>query len=297
MALSRYRAGMYEDRPCRLADVPVTDPERRNRLSTYLELCPVCRTDGHRLNWPADPVAAGRHLTQYRARFYWVCADHWATFADGPAAYVDAASSEYGEPELLPEPITEQDAADSPYALCRNAFTHCVVCALGRGHRLWSPAYRRGFSFLIATYSKYTYAFCSPMCRHEFMCRPFLYVRYRQRVAGPEQHVPSPLSVHHLPVLGYLEQTVGPAAGAALRALSVVRPVYPGHTAAVSAALFLGLLVGGSKRNADDGSDSAGDGDGDGDGDVAEYYRALHTQFVRTCHRFKMAVIQLKSLM
>lgn len=277
---------MYEDRPCRLADVPVTGSEHRNRLSTYLDLCPVCRTDSNRLNRPTDPITAGRQLTQYRARFYWVCADHWAAFADGPTAYVDAAPSDYNGPELLPEPITEQDAADNPYTLCKNAFTHCVVCALGRGRRLWSPEYRCGFSFLMATYSKYTYAFCSPMCRHEFMCRPFLYVRYRQRVSGPEHHVASPLPVHQLPVLGYLEQTVGPATGAAVRALSVIRPVYPGHTAAVSAALFLGLLVGGSTKNADD----------DGDSDLTEYYRALHTQFVRTCHRFKMAVIQLKSL-
>lgn len=283
-SLRQYRADVYEDRPCSLANVPVTEPERRDRVSSFLDLCPVCRLDDNCLSRPADAAAAKHHLVQYRFHFYWVCPRHGDAFAADPDAYADAAPPEDPGPELLPELITEDEASENPYVQCRNVSAYCVVCAIG-GDRLWSPAYRRGKSTLMASYSKYVFAFCSPACRAEFARRPFLYARYRMRARGPEPDTEQPpagshpvLAVRDLPVLGFLEQTVGPPAEAALEALLALRPVYPGHSAAVSAALFLGLHVGAHGR----------------DEDLNEYYRNLYALFVQTCRDFKMASVKLK---
>lgn len=281
-SLRQYRADMYDDRPCRLANVPVTELEHRDRVSSYLDLCPVCRLDDNCLNRPADAVAAKRHLVQYRFHFYWVCPRHGDAFAADPDTYAEAAPLEDPGPELLPELITEEEASENPYFRCRNVSTYCVVCAIG-GDRLWSPTYRRGKSSLMMSYLKYVFAFCSPACRAEFARRPFLYARYRMRARGPELDPEQPpgsqaINVHDLPVLGFLEQTVGPPAEAALEALLALRPVYPGHSAAVSATLFLGLHVG--MHSSDE--------------DLNEYYRNLYGLFVRTCRDFKMAAIKLK---
>lgn len=277
-SLRRYRADMCDDRPCPLDGLPVTDAERRDRVSLFLDLCPVCRVDDGCLNRPADVAAAQRHVVQYRFHFYWVCPRHRDAFARDPRAYADAAPP---EPELLPTLITEEEASEDPWhSRCANVSAYCAVCAIG-GDRLWSPAFRDGKSHLMACYSDRLFAFCTPACRAEFMRRPFLYSRYRMTVAGPgpDAAPPPAVDVRDLPALGFLEQTVGPAAEAATRALSEHRPVYPGHSPAVSAALFFGLYVG--SRGADDE-------------DVNEYYRDLYELFVRTCRDFKAAVTRLR---
>lgn len=281
-SLRRYQENMLEDCPCLLTNHPITQLECRNRLSMFLEMCPVCRVDENQLNRPNDSMTARRHMVQYRFRFYWVCPEHWHTFSGDPFTYVDATPAENPGPELLPRIVTTEDVADNHNVLYENVSTFCVVCALANS--LWDPVYRRGKSALMASYSKYTFAFCSKACRDEFMRRPYLYSRYKMIVRGPEDmSEPSGvirLDVQRLPVLGYLEQTIGVPIDTALRALVTTRPIYPGQSIEVSALLFLGLHVG------MDGNDKH----------LKEYYQNVFELFVRTCHKFKMAAIELKSI-
>lgn len=282
-SLRQYQKDMLEDRPCRMADYPITDIERRQRLSTYMDLCPVCLVDEDRMNRPRDPVSGRQNLVQYRFWFYWVCPEHWSVFSDNPSPYVDATPPDDSEPRLLPEIVTEADVAANPSLLFRNVPKFCAVCVLADS--LWSPTFKTGSRSIMALYSKRTFAFCSQACRLEFMERPCLYSRYTMRVKGPGDRAPdqcgvTKLDVHNLPVLGYLEQTIGLPIDAALRDLTAMRPVYPGLSVSVSAMLFFGLHVG---MNSDDE-------------DLNEYYQNLYEHFVRTCRRYKLATFEVKSL-
>lgn len=86
-------------------------------------------------------------------------------------------------------------------------------------------------------------------------------------------------AVRDLPTLGYLEQTVGAHVGRALTLLAAARPAYPGLSAEVAAAVFVGLRVGAY------GSD----------GRVNRHYRRAFRRFADACRRYKSLVAGLQS--
>lgn len=279
-----YRMNVRDNRPCRLSGVPVTGREYRNNLSTYVDMCPVCKTDDRRMNRPRDPQSMRRSAVQYLSYVYWTCGpEHETSFVSDPDRYAGAAPV---SPEPHPVATTDRKLARNPYFRCKLSSEYCAVCALTC---LWSPAYIRGRPELMVAYRSHAYTFCSSRCRRSFSERPALYADYTMHVRGPERPLSS-LSdqpwdrekLDGLPVLGYLEQTVAAAVSSALAGLTAIKPVYPGLTAAVSAMVYLGLHVG---RNSG------------GDRDVAEYYREAFKRFVDTCHGFKIETFKLKSLM
>jgi len=276
-SLREYRADRRARRPCRLADVPVTKGERADKMTTYLDTCPVCRTDGGVRNRPRDPAALRRTSVQYRSHFYWTCGEHGGAFAGDPDAYADRTPAE-------PEPLAE--AADGNAPAEHRADEVCVVCALAR---LWDPVYRRGRPSHAAEYGGRTFACCSAGCLDEFVRRPVAYSRYKMRVKGPlldddedntTPRISSRADVARFPDLGYLEQTVGVPVSLALAELMAVRPVYPGLSADVTAIVFLGLYVGATDAVADR--------------DVRRYYRDAFHKFYAACNDFKMVTFALK---
>lgn len=279
-----YRTDVRDNRPCRLSGVPVTGRECRNNLSTYVDMCPVCKTDGIRMNRPGDLQVMRRSAVQYLSYVYWTCGpEHETSFVGDPDRYADAAPI---SPDPHPVATTDGKLARNPYFRSKLSSEYCAVCALTC---LWHPTYIRGRPELMIAYRNRAYAFCSSRCRRTFSERPALYADYTMRVRGPERPLSSSSDqpwdreqLDGLPVLGYLEQTVAAAVTSALVGLTAIKPVYPGLTAAASAMVYLGLHLG---RN------------GGGDSDVAEYYRETFKRFVDACHGFKIETFKLKSLM
>lgn len=279
-----YQTNVRDNRPCRLSGVPITGRECRNNLSTYVDMCPVCKTDDRRMNRPRDPQAMRRSAVQYLSYVYWTCGPkHETSFVSDPDRYAGAAPV---SPDPYPVATSDGKLARNPYFRCKLSSEYCAVCALTC---LWHPAYIRGRPELMVAYRNRAYAFCSSRCRQTFSERPTLYADYTMRVRGPERPLTSSSDqpwdreqLDSLPVLGYLEQTVAAAVSSALAGLTAIKPVYPGLTATASAMVYLGLHVG---RN------------GGGDSDVAEYYREAFQRFVDTCLVFKIETFKLKSLM
>ncbi|XP_060851288.1 adenylate kinase 9-like [Rhopalosiphum padi] len=278
-----YRTDVRDNRPCRLSGVPLTSRECRYNLSTYLDMCPVCKMDGGRMNQPDDLAAMRRSAVQYRPYIYWTCGpEHEASFMGDPDRYADAAPI---SPDPHPVATTDRQLSRNPFFRCKLSSEYCAVCALSC---LWYPTYKRGLPELMVAYRNRAYTFCSSRCQRMFSQRPTLYAEYTMLVRGPERPLPTPPrpwdreQIDGLPVLGYLEQTVAASVSSALAGLTAMKPVYPGLTATVSAMLYLGLNIG---RN------------GGGDNDVAEYYREAFKQFVDTCHSFKIEAFKLRSLM
>jgi len=278
-----YRTDVHRNRPSRLYGVPVTGCEYQCSLSTYLDLCPVCKVDCDRLTRSPNPAAMRRFSVQYRAYIYWTCGpEHEIAFIDNPDRYADAAPV-----TPLPYPVATTDSLLSlnPYFRYNLSSEYCVVCALSC---LWYPEYKRGRPDLMVTYGNRAYTFCSSQCKQAFSRQPSLFAGYTMRVSGPERSLstsPRPLDqdyIDGLPVLGYLEQTVASHVSSALVELSAIKPIYPGLTPNVSAMVYLGLHIGMN---------------GSCDKDVAEYYRNAFKRFVDTCQRFKIEAFKLKALM
>ncbi|XP_060872308.1 adenylate kinase 9-like [Metopolophium dirhodum] len=278
-----YRTDVHCNRPSRLYGVPVTGCEYQCSLSTYLDLCPVCKVDCDRLTRSPNPAAMRRFSVQYRAYIYWTCGpEHEVAFIGDPDRYADAAPV---TPLPHPVPTTDSLLSLNPYFRYNLSSEYCVVCALSC---LWYPEYKRGRPDLMVTYGNRAYTFCSSQCKQAFSQQPSLYAGYTMRVSGPERSLstsPRPLDqdyIDSLPVPGYLEQTVASHVSSALVELSAIKPVYPGLTPNVSAMVYLGLHIGMN---------------GSCDKDVAEYYHNAFKRFVDTCQRFKIEAFKLKALM
>lgn len=277
-SLRQYRRNMHDNIPVRLADVPVTNHERSDRMSMYLDMCPVCRLDDGCLERPQDEKSLRKNLVQCKYRFYWICPQHWTAFSVDYQKYVDSAPE---EPEYIPNAVTVEDVSNNPYGRDRNVSEFCVVCALSR---IWNPVYRRGKSTLMMTYLRFTFALCSPECQLEFSRRPFFYCKYQMHVTGPEtpsSSSPENLVINQLPVLGYLEQTIAKSVSSALVDLTAAKPLFPGLSAHVSAMVFLGLSIGINGTN---------------DDDLREYYQNVFQQLMNTYTNFKIKVFNSKML-
>lgn len=277
-SIRQYHRNMRDNIPVRLADVPVTNQERSDRMSMYLDLCPVCRLDDDCLERPQNEESLRRHLVQYKYRFYWICPQHWTSFLDDYNKYADSVPD---EPEYLPTEVTVEDVSLNPYGRNQDVSEFCVVCALSC---VWNPVYRRGKSTLMMGYLRFTFALCSPECQLEFSRRPFFYCKYQMHIIGPEQSsssLPESLVINRLPVLGYLEQTIAKFTSSALVELTAVKPIFPGLSIRVSAMVFLGLSIGMK---------------GTDDKDLREYYRNAYHQFINSYQNFKIQVYKLQML-
>lgn len=278
-----YIMAVRKGRPVRLTGIAVTGRECRNRVSTFLNLCPVCRVDDNCLNeWPDNepPYGPAWNLVQYRSFFYRLCPIHWEAFAAEPDRYADRAPR---QAEPTPVRVTYTELSENCLAKSETVSAYCVVCAL---RRLWDPIYRRGNREHTVMYENRRYALCSAKCRCDFTRRPFAYNEYAMYVREPAENDPAHrvdrdgrMDVDGLPTLGYLEQTVARPVGDALTTLSAMKPIYPGLSADVTAMVYLGLHIGmhGSR-----------------DDDVTAYYRDAFRRFVDTCYGFKTEVFKLK---
>lgn len=277
-ALRWYRSNMSENKPCSLANIPVTKDELLDRMSMYLDSCPVCRVDNHHSNRPLedDPMTTNGNWVQFKYNFYWMCPQHQNTFIGNPVKYVNATPE---EPEMWPLKTTDEELCRIPYVQCKYFSDYCVVCAIGS---LWKPVYRRGDSRFIVKHLKRTFAFCSSKCYYEFMQRPAYYTEYTMRIRGPWEDpmktLDSKLAIDSLPVLGYLEQTVGYPTSDALAKLITIKPIYPGLSIRVSAMVFLGLCIG--AKGVDE--------------DLNKYYQKAFKRFVNVCIDFRTEVFKLK---
>lgn len=277
-ALRRYRMNMSENKPCSLANIPVTKDELLDRMSMYLDSCPVCRVDDQHSNRPliTDLVTTNQNWVQFKYNFYWVCPKHQDMFIEHPVKYVNAAPE---EPEMWPLKTTDEELCQIPYVQCKYFSDYCVVCALGS---LWNPVYRRGDSRFMVKHLKRTFAFCSSKCYYKFMQRPMYYTDYTMRIRGPCEDpmktLDCKLAIDSLPILGYLEQTIGYPTNDALAKLISIKPIYPGLTIRVSAMVFLGLCIGANSV----------------DEDLKKYYQKSFKRYLKVCNDFRTEVFKLK---
>lgn len=274
-SLREYYKNMYENKSFCLANIPVTKRELKEKMSMYLDLCPICKVDDGLLNRPKHSQAFRENMVQYQSYFYWVCSKHLDTFLGNSKKYADLTPM---EPERLPEIITNESLLCNPYVQFKYFSEYCVVCAL---KCLWNPIYRRGNHHFMVKYSKYTFAFCSAECQDRFMKTPLTYSKYAMNVIGPEQHTNSlhkKLTIDNLPIMGYLEQTIAAPTSRAMIKLTTMKPIYPGLSAKLTAMVFLGLQIG--MHGSDD--------------DINNFYEDVFKDFIDTCYHYKDEIIKLK---
>ncbi|XP_050528010.1 adenylate kinase 9-like [Daktulosphaira vitifoliae] len=275
-SLREYHKNIHNNKACSLTDVPITKRERTEKMSLFLDICPVCKVKENRLTRPQSSLALKSNLIQYEMYFYWTCSKHTQKFIKDPKRFIEKTPH---EPVLLPIETNLNKLMNNIFANSENFLKYCVVCALSC---LWDPIYKQGKSNFLVTYSKYSFALCSLKCKTKFMERPFLYSQYKMHVCEPKiwESCHAQLSVSQLPLLGYLEQTIAGPSSLALKKLIAMKPLYPGLSETTSAMVFLGLCMGTWVQ----------------DDEIASYYKKLFNLYMESVQRFKMQVFKLKLL-
>ncbi|CAG9865025.1 unnamed protein product [Phyllotreta striolata] len=222
-----YVVNCYKNWPLRLSYMQVTPLEFMERKSAYDSFCPCCYLlDDVLTTGGSPPDRTG--LVQWRNYYYWICNKHFDWFLKTPDNYVPP----YGRPppEHLPTVLTIRNS--QPKNLFEDGY--CATCFRGKTTLV------KGVIELAIYYNDKTYLFDSRECLEEFLKHPMKYcfnISFR-----PPDNYPT-LEYKELPVLGMLEQYLAKDVIKAVQFVSRRRPVIPGLTVMVSAAIGIGLFL------------------------------------------------------
>ncbi|XP_011877149.1 PREDICTED: adenylate kinase 9-like [Vollenhovia emeryi] len=212
----------------------VSPYEFRSRQSRYESHCPVCLYRDNVLKTPGQSVTS-RGMVQFREYFYWVCPRHVGVFVKDPLRYLSPVTASLLDerPRILRETVDPEHAC---WAQRLRVDGLCLVTYVdGLPDRKLTP----GRVDLGVILKDKVYLFCSEECRDKFLARHDKYSE--MDIAFPRQ-LP-PIDVRRLPNLGFLEQTVAKALVEAVNLIAARRPKILGLSAAVSAAIHIGVYL------------------------------------------------------
>ncbi|XP_078033450.1 adenylate kinase 9-like [Augochlora pura] len=211
----------------------VSPYEFKARQSKFKAYCPACLLrDGATKS--SGLVPDHRGMVQLREHFYWVCEEHLADFAENPQKYLPPANTA-SLPKDLARSLTETiDVEHFCWMRRLRVDGYCLVSYLDN-----LPARKLvpGKPTIAALYKDELYLFCTEECRDRFLTYSAKYasadIKFRRTLP--------PINVKDLPDLGFLEQTVARKIIQVVNQITVSRPKLPGLSAAVTAAIFIGI--------------------------------------------------------
>jgi len=212
----------------------VSPYEFRSRQSRYESYCPVCLFRENILKTSGELVTS-QGMVQFREYFYWICPRHVDAFVKDPLHYLSPviASLLDERPRILREIVDVEHAC---WAQRLQVGGLCLVTYVdGLPNRKLTP----GKVDLGVILKDKVYLFCSEECREKFLAKHDKYSE--MDIAFP--HELPPIEVQRLPDLGFLEQTVAKILVEAVNLVGARRPKIFGLSAAVSAAIYIGVYL------------------------------------------------------
>ncbi|CAL1680336.1 unnamed protein product [Lasius platythorax] len=213
----------------------VSPYEFRSRQSRYESYCPVCLFLEKILKTSGRSVDS-QGMVQFREHFYWICPRHMDTFVKDPLQYIspDNATSLLDErPRILEEIV------DMEHACWAQRLQVSGLCLVTYVDGLPDRKLTQGRTDLGVIFKDKVYLFCSEKCREKFLAQHDKYSEID--IAFPHE-VPS-IEMWRLPDVDFLEQTVVRMLVEAVTLIAVRRPKIFGLSAAVSAAIYIGVYL------------------------------------------------------
>ncbi|EFN60680.1 Uncharacterized protein C6orf224 [Camponotus floridanus] len=204
--------------------------EFRWRQSRYESYCPVCLRLEKFLKTSGRLVDSSG-MVQFREHFYWICPQHIDAFVEDPLQYVSPAN----ETSLLDErPRILEEVADAEHACWAQRLQVGGLCPVTYVDGLPDRKLMQGRSDLGAIFKGKVFLFCSEECREKFLAQYYKYI---------EADIPFPREVKMLSDIDFLEQTIARVLVEAVNLIAVCRPKIFGLSAAVSAAIYIGVYL------------------------------------------------------
>jgi len=174
-------------------------------------------------------------MVQFREYFYWICPQHINAFVEDPLRYLSPVTA-----SLLDErPRILRQTVDTEHACWAQRLQVGGLCLVTYVDGLPDRKLTPGKVDLGVIFKDKVYLFCREECREKFLTQPNKYSE--MDIAFPRE-LP-PIEVQHLPDLGFLEQTVAKILIEAVNLIAARRPKIFGLSAAVSAAIYIGVYL------------------------------------------------------
>lgn len=213
----------------------VSPYEFRSRQSQYTSYCPVCLFLEKNLRTSGQSVDS-QGMVQFREYFYWICPQHMDTFVKDPLQYVspvNATSLPDERPRILKEIV------DTEHACWAQRLQVSGLCLVTYVDGLPDRKLTKGRADLGVIFKGKVYLFCSENCREKFLAQ---HNKYSEMDIVFPREIP-PIKMRDLSNVDFLKQTVARILVEAVNIIAVRRPKIFGLSAAVSAAIYIGVYM------------------------------------------------------
>ncbi|XP_018339870.1 PREDICTED: adenylate kinase 9-like [Trachymyrmex septentrionalis] len=216
-----------------LKQMCVSPYEFRSLQSRYESYCPVCLFCENILK-TSDQFVTSQGMVQFREYFYWICPQHMNAFVEDPLHYLSPVTASLVDerPRILQETVDVEHACWAQRlqvgGLCLVTYVDCLP-----NHEL-TP----GRVDLGAILKDKVYLFCSEECRKKFLAQHSKYSE--MDITFPPE---LPIEEQRLSDVAFLEQTVMKILVKAVTLVGARRPKIFGLSAAVSAAVYIGVYL------------------------------------------------------
>ncbi|KAG5337552.1 KAD9 kinase, partial [Acromyrmex charruanus] len=219
-----------------LKQMCVSPYEFQSLQSRYESYCPVCLFCENILK-TSGQLVTGQGMVQFREYFYWICPQHINAFVKDPLHYLSPVTASLVDerPRILRETVDVEHACWAQRlqvdGLCIVTYVDCLP-----NHKL-TP----GRVDLGAILKNKVYLFCSEECREKFLVQHSKYSEMDIALLC-EAKLP-PIEEQRLSDVAFLEQTVVKTLVKAVTLVGARRPKIIGLSAAVSAAIYIGVYL------------------------------------------------------
>ncbi|KAF2881950.1 hypothetical protein ILUMI_24223 [Ignelater luminosus] len=218
------------DLALRLGNMQVTPLEFIERQSIFKHYCPCClHYDNILISGGDPPDRTG--LVQFRKFYYYLCHEHIDQFIDDPEQFIEPYNKSKF-PTYLPVKVNISNVPDDAYE-----DGVCIVCYW---ENIPKRIFRKGNVEHAVTYKEKIYLFDRDSCMNKFMKHPCKY--YAKVIHYKGRPYPS-LNYNELPILGLLQQYDSKQLLKAIVNTATLRPMIPGLTPSISAAINIGLYL------------------------------------------------------
>ncbi|XP_050448359.1 adenylate kinase 9-like [Cataglyphis hispanica] len=210
----------------------VSPYEFRSRQSQYTSYCPVCWFFEKNLKTSGQSVDS-QGMIQFREYFYWICPQHMNTFIEDPLQYVSpvkAISLPDDRPRILKQIV------DTEHACWVQRLQVSGLCLVTYVDSLPDRKLMKGRDDLGVIFKGKVYLFCSENCREKFLAQ-------HNKYSEMDIVFPPPIKMQDLSNVDFLKQTVARILIEAVNVIAVRRPKIFGLSAAVSAAIYIGVYM------------------------------------------------------
>ncbi|XP_070164134.1 adenylate kinase 9 isoform X1 [Polyergus mexicanus] len=212
----------------------VSPYEFRSRQSRYASYCPVCFLE--KILITSGQSVDSQGMIQFREYFYWICPQHMNTFIKNPLQYVSSVNAT----SLLDErPRILKEIVDTEHACWAQRLQVRGFCLVTYVDGLPDRKLTKGKVDLGVIFKNKLYLFCNENCREKFLAQ---HNKYSEVDVSFPREIPL-IKMRHLSNVDFLEQTVARMLVEAVNIIAIRRPKIFGLSAAVSAAIYIGVYM------------------------------------------------------